>query len=88
MSTGLFAISAAADQPRLWKAMVLVCTFDTLSGVEVDKLGLMVRPPGFPLGARHRPCDCCARRYAIHGSAPDREGEKHHDWHIGCAWKR
>ena len=34
---GSFAVSAAGAQPQLWKAMVLVCTFDTLSGVERDR---------------------------------------------------
>jgi len=35
---GAFAVSAAAEQPQQWKAMVLVCTFDTLAGVESDRL--------------------------------------------------
>lgn len=41
---GSFAVNAAAAQPQLWKAMVLVCTFDTLSGVERDRLHRWVGP--------------------------------------------
>lgn len=43
---GSFAISAAANDPQQWKAMVLVCTFDTLSGVENDKLHKWFGPLG------------------------------------------
>jgi len=43
---GAYAISAASAGPQTWKAMVLVCTFDTLSGVEEDKLRRWFGPAG------------------------------------------
>lgn len=41
---GAFAVDAGARSPHLWKAVVIVASFDSLEGVVADKLAILPRP--------------------------------------------
>lgn len=41
---GAFALRAASNSPHIWKAVVIVASFDSLEGVVLDKLAFLPQP--------------------------------------------